>query len=62
MALILVAHKYKANPDNIATPLAASIGDLVSITSLALITTFLFLHIGKNYSKINNVIYTFKLP
>ncbi|XP_049805199.1 solute carrier family 41 member 2-like [Schistocerca nitens] len=34
-AVILISHKRKMNPDNLATPLAASIGDIVSLTLLA---------------------------
>ncbi|KAL7027949.1 hypothetical protein ACKWTF_005663 [Chironomus riparius] len=42
VAVILLSNKYKVNPDNMATPLAASIGDLVSIAMLSFITSILF--------------------
>ncbi|KAG5681517.1 hypothetical protein PVAND_010943 [Polypedilum vanderplanki] len=42
VAVILLSNKYKVNPDNMATPLAASIGDVVSIAMLSFITSILF--------------------
>lgn len=42
VAVILLSNKYKVNPDNLATPLAASIGDLISISMLSFITAMLF--------------------
>lgn len=47
VAVILLSNKYKVNPDNLATPLAASIGDVVSITMLSFITTVLFANLGE---------------
>lgn len=35
------------NPDNLATPLAASIGDVVSLSVLSFIASKLFEYIGK---------------
>ena len=46
VAVILLSNKYKVNPDNMATPLAASIGDLVSIAMLSFITSILFANLG----------------
>ncbi|XP_055644257.1 solute carrier family 41 member 1 isoform X4 [Toxorhynchites rutilus septentrionalis] len=45
VAVILLSHKLKMNPDNLATPLAASIGDVVSISLLSFIASLLFEHI-----------------
>ncbi|XP_059488647.1 solute carrier family 41 member 1-like [Neocloeon triangulifer] len=42
IAVILVTHRLRINPDNIATPLAASFGDVVSITVLANVANFLY--------------------
>ncbi|XP_046427028.1 solute carrier family 41 member 1-like [Neodiprion virginianus] len=42
IAVIMVSHRCKMNPDNLATPLAASIGDVVSITVLATVASALF--------------------
>jgi len=39
IAVIMLSHRYKMNPDNLATPLAASIGDVVSISILSSIAT-----------------------
>lgn len=47
VAVILLSHKYKVNPDNMATPLAASIGDVVSISLLSFITSVLFRNLGE---------------
>ncbi|XP_037937757.1 solute carrier family 41 member 2 isoform X3 [Teleopsis dalmanni] len=42
VAVILLSQKFKLNPDNLATPLAASIGDVVSISLLSFIASLLF--------------------
>lgn len=49
--MILLAHRYELNPDNLATPLAASIGDVVSLSCLAFIASLLYEHLGNfNYT------------
>ncbi|GAB0088411.1 hypothetical protein DMENIID0001_028160 [Sergentomyia squamirostris] len=40
--VILVAKRFHMNPDNLATPLAASIGDLVSLSLLSVIAAILY--------------------
>ncbi|KPU75444.1 uncharacterized protein Dana_GF22372, isoform D [Drosophila ananassae] len=45
VAVILFSQKYRLNPDNLATPLAASIGDVVSISLLSFIASLLYEHI-----------------
>jgi cation transporter-like permease len=47
IAVILVSHRLRLNPDNVATPLAASVGDVVSITVLANVASLLYSHHGK---------------
>lgn len=47
VAVIMLSTKYKVNPDNMATPLAASIGDVVSISILSFITSLLFRNLGE---------------
>jgi solute carrier family 41 len=42
MCVILLSTKFRINPDNIATPLAASLGDLVTLLILAGIGTVLY--------------------
>jgi solute carrier family 41 len=48
IVVIVASHKCKINPDNIATPIAASLGDLTTLTILASIGGFLFRIIGMN--------------
>ncbi|GBP59914.1 Solute carrier family 41 member 2 [Eumeta japonica] len=40
--VIYASHRFKVNPDNVATPLAASIGDIVSNTVLAVTAQYLY--------------------
>lgn len=47
VAVILISQKFRLNPDNLATPLAASIGDVVSISLLSFIASLLYEHIRK---------------
>lgn len=42
MLVIIVSTKLSINPDNIATPIAASLGDLVTLTILSYLCTFLY--------------------
>ncbi|XP_017777133.1 PREDICTED: solute carrier family 41 member 1-like [Nicrophorus vespilloides] len=42
IAVITLAHHLKVNPDNLATPLAASIGDIVSLILLSTIAGLLY--------------------
>lgn len=42
MAVIILSKKMNINPDNIATPIAASLGDLVTLTILSFLCTFLY--------------------
>lgn len=44
--VVVISHKCKLNPDNIATPIAASLGDLTTLAILAGIGGFLFQAIG----------------
>ncbi|XP_046405802.1 solute carrier family 41 member 1 [Ischnura elegans] len=49
IAVIVVSHKIKVNPDNVATPLAASFGDVVSISLLSNVASFLHSFHETNY-------------
>lgn len=40
--VIYASHRFKVNPDNVATPLAASIGDIVSNTVLAVTAQYMY--------------------
>ncbi|XP_055303770.1 solute carrier family 41 member 2 isoform X2 [Sitodiplosis mosellana] len=42
VAVILLSHRFHMNPDNLATPLAASIGDVVSLSVFSFIASTLF--------------------
>lgn len=42
VAVVLLSKKFRLNPDNLATPLAASIGDVVSISVLSFIASLLY--------------------
>lgn len=44
--IVLLSKKIGVDPDNISTPLAASIGDLVTLFFLAAFSQFLFNHIS----------------
>lgn len=44
--VIVFSHKCRINPDNIATPIAASLGDLTTLSILTVIGGFLFRNIG----------------
>ncbi|KAJ6668275.1 hypothetical protein lerEdw1_015652 [Lerista edwardsae] len=47
MILVIIgARKFGINPDNVATPIAASLGDLITISLLAGISDTLFKYIG----------------
>lgn len=47
--VIVVSRKVNINPDNVATPIAASLGDLVTLSILAWVANLLFEAIGKNH-------------
>ncbi|KAG7275906.1 hypothetical protein CRUP_009595 [Coryphaenoides rupestris] len=44
VAVILCSRKWGVNPDNVATPIAASLGDLITLSLLATFSSFLFHH------------------
>ena len=44
--VIIISHKFHINPDNVATPIAASLGDLITLGLLSAIATLLFKAIG----------------
>lgn len=46
-AAIIICDKFKINPDNMATPLAAAIGDVVTITVLSFITSIIYANLGE---------------
>ncbi|XP_069871773.1 solute carrier family 41 member 3-like isoform X1 [Dipodomys merriami] len=44
VCIVIGARKLGVNPDNIATPIAASLGDLITLSILALVSSFLYQH------------------
>jgi len=44
--VILFSRRFHINPDNVATPIAASLGDLTTISLLAIISMFLYRTLG----------------
>lgn len=45
--VIVLSRYVHINPDNVATPIAASLGDITSLTLLSLVSTVLYDSIGK---------------
>ncbi|CAL1528169.1 unnamed protein product [Lymnaea stagnalis] len=45
--VVLLSRYFKINPDNVATPIAASLGDLVTLSILAWVGNLLYAAIGK---------------
>lgn len=54
-AVVLLSRRYRINPDNVATPIAASLGDLITLALLAAFGT-LFLHARANLPYINPIV------
>ena len=46
MAVIVGSQRLSINPDNVATPIAASMGDLVTLALLSWIASLLYRAIG----------------
>ncbi|NP_001032569.1 solute carrier family 41 member 3 [Rattus norvegicus] len=44
ICIVIGARKFGVNPDNIATPIAASLGDLITLSILALMSSFFYSH------------------
>ncbi|XP_049622482.1 solute carrier family 41 member 3 [Suncus etruscus] len=51
ICIVIGARKLGVNPDNIATPIAASLGDLVTLSILALVSSFFYKHKDTRYLK-----------
>lgn len=47
VCIVIGARKLGLNPDNIATPIAASLGDLITLSILALVSSFFHKHRGR---------------
>ncbi|GFQ83686.1 solute carrier family 41 member 1 [Trichonephila clavata] len=42
LAVVILSHKFNINPDNVATPIAASLGDVTTLGILAAISSYLY--------------------
>uniref|UniRef100_A0A5F9DB79 Solute carrier family 41 member n=1 Tax=Oryctolagus cuniculus TaxID=9986 RepID=A0A5F9DB79_RABIT len=49
VCIVIGARKLGVNPDNIATPIAASLGDLITLSILALVSSFFYRHKDSQY-------------
>ncbi|XP_078208013.1 solute carrier family 41 member 3 isoform X5 [Callithrix jacchus] len=49
VCIVIGARKLGVNPDNIATPIAASLGDLITLSILALVSSFFYRHKENQY-------------
>lgn len=47
VAVIIGSRKMGINPDNVATPIAASLGDLITLSLLAGVSSFFFCYRGQ---------------
>ncbi|CAC5381821.1 SLC41A [Mytilus coruscus] len=47
--VVLLSRKFHINPDNVATPIAASLGDLTTLSLLSGVSSLLFNAIGKQH-------------
>lgn len=47
VAVIIGSRKLGINPDNVATPIAASLGDLITLSLLAGVSSFFFTYRGQ---------------
>ena len=50
VAVVLLSRRWNINPDNIATPIAASLGDLTTLSLLAGLSKILFHTLGKKHT------------
>lgn len=46
IGVIIGSRKVGINPDNVATPIAASLGDLITLSLLAGVSSLLYEYIG----------------
>nr|XP_025721983.1 solute carrier family 41 member 3-like [Callorhinus ursinus]XP_025721984.1 solute carrier family 41 member 3-like [Callorhinus ursinus] len=49
VCIVIGARKLGLNPDNIATPIAASLGDLTTLSLLAFVSSFFYKHKDNRY-------------
>jgi hypothetical protein len=59
MFIIIISKRLKINPDNIATPIASSLGDVITLAILAGVGTFLYIY--SNSSTFHAQFYNYNL-
>lgn len=59
IAVIMLSYRFKMNPDNLATPLAASIGDVVSLSILSAVASEFFIRLDTEIWKLYLVLGVF---
>lgn len=47
VGVVMLSRKFHVNPDNVATPVAASLGDLSTVSLLAAVSTVLYYTLGR---------------
>ena len=62
VGVIVLSRKCRVNPDNVATPIAASLGDLITLSLLASVASFLFSENIRWLSTLIVVIYVLFIP
>lgn len=62
VAVIVGSRKVGINPDNVATPIAASLGDLITLSLLAGVSSLFFCYRGQRSHHISPFLYTVCLP
>lgn len=50
IGVIIASRRVGINPDNVATPIAASLGDLITLSLLAGISTGLYKELGTKHT------------
>lgn len=50
IGVIIASRKVGINPDNVATPIAASLGDLITLSLLAGVSTGLYKELGNEHT------------
>ena len=50
IGVIIASRKVGINPDNVATPIAASLGDLITLSLLAGVSTGLYKELGNKHT------------
>ena len=57
-AVVLFSHRCHINPDNVATPIAASLGDITTLALLSTIASVLYMAIGEYLGLFEDCSYT----